>query len=259
MRTIVHLSDLHFGRVNRAIAEALPAHITRLAPALVTISGDLTQRARRAQFREARAFLEALPEPRLVVPGNHDMPLYNVAARLLTPLARYRRYISDDLAPVYSDADLLVMGVDTTRALTIKGGRIRRADVERLRAPFQRTGDTVVKIVVAHHPFEPSARAGSAIDALTQAGVDVFLTGHLHIGYTGHTAHRYKRAGRSAIAVDAGTATSTRMREEANTFNVLRVAASRIVVERVAWQGAGFAVVDTQAFDRAMDGWEIAR
>jgi 3',5'-cyclic AMP phosphodiesterase CpdA len=259
MRTIVHLSDLHFGRVNRAIVEALPAHIMRVAPDLVAISGDLTQRARRGQFREARAFLDALPAPRVVVPGNHDVPLHNVAARFLAPLARYRRFISDDLAPVYADAEMVVLGVNTTRSLTIKGGRIRSADVERLRAAFQRAGDAVVKIVVAHHPFGPTATAGNAIDTLTQAGVDVFLTGHLHIGYTGHTAHRYQRAGRSAIAVEAGTATSTRMREEANTFNVLRVAASRVVVERVAWQGAGFAVVDTQAFDRAMDGWTIAR
>jgi len=256
MRTVVHLSDLHFGRVDRAIAAALPAYLARLAPDLVAISGDLTQRARRAQFREARAFLDSLPSPRLVVPGNHDVPLYNLAARLLTPLAGYRRYIADDLAPVYCDAEMLVLGVNTTRSLTIKGGHIRTGDVERLRTALARAAGTVVKIVVAHHPFEPTASAGEAIDALTQAGADVFLTGHLHVSYTGHTAHRYQRAGRSAIAVEAGTATSTRMREAANTFNLLRVSTARIEVDRVAWRGAGeFAVVDTQTFDRSADGW----
>jgi 3',5'-cyclic AMP phosphodiesterase CpdA len=258
MRTVVHLSDLHFGRVNHAIAEALPAYIARLAPDLVAISGDFTQRARRAQFRAAREFLDALPRPCLVVPGNHDVPLYNVIARFLTPLEGYRRHICDDLAPVYADTDMLVLGVNTTRSLTIKGGHIRRADVERLRAAMQTAGDTVVKIVVAHHPFETTANAGDAIEALTQAGVDVFLTGHLHISYTGHTAHRYKRGGRSAIAVEAGTATSTRMREEGNSFNVLRVAGSRIVVDRVAWQVGAFTVVDTQSFERAADGWKNA-
>jgi 3',5'-cyclic AMP phosphodiesterase CpdA len=230
-----------------------------LAPDLTVISGDFTQRARRAQFQDARAFLETLPSPRLVVPGNHDVPLYNVAARFLAPLAGYRRHITADLAPTFADTEMLVFGINTTRSLTIKGGRIRQADVRRLRDALRHAGNAVVKIIVAHHPFEPSAKGGDAVDALTQAGADVFLTGHLHVSYTGHTAHRYQRGGRSAIAVEAGTATSTRMREAANTFNVLRIAPSRIVVERIAWQPTGeFQIIDTQPFERAGDGWRTA-
>jgi 3',5'-cyclic AMP phosphodiesterase CpdA len=259
MRTVIHLSDLHFGRVDRAIAGALPVHLATLAPDLTVISGDFTQRARRAQFEEARAFLDALPAPRLVVPGNHDVPLYNVAARLLAPLAGYRRHITADLAPMFADAEMLVFGINTTRALTIKGGRIRQADVKRLRDALRHAGKGVVKIIVAHHPFEPSAKAGDAVDVLTEAGADIFLTGHLHVSYTGHTAHRYQRGGRSAIAVEAGTATSTRIREAANTFNVLRIAPSRIVVERIAWQATGeFRIVDSQSFDRTDAGWRSA-
>jgi 3',5'-cyclic AMP phosphodiesterase CpdA len=259
MRTVVHLSDLHFGRVDPAIASALPAHLATLAPDLTVISGDFTQRARRAQFQDARAFLEALPAPRLVVPGNHDVPLYNVAARLLAPLAGYRRHITADLAPIFADTEMLVFGINTTRSLTIKGGRIRQADVTRLRDALRDADHAVVKIIVAHHPFEPSAKAGDAVDVLTEAGADVFLTGHLHVSYTGHTAHRYQRGGRSAIAVEAGTATSTRIREAANTFNVLRIAPSRIVVERIGWHGTGeFRIVDTQLFERTDDGWRAA-
>jgi 3',5'-cyclic AMP phosphodiesterase CpdA len=256
MRTVVHLSDLHFGRVDPIVVEALPAHLATLAPDLTVVSGDFTQRARRAQFREARAFLEALTGPRLVVPGNHDVPLYNVAARLLTPLSGYRRHITADLTPMFADPELLVFGINTTRSLTIKGGRIRQGDVRRLREALGRADKHVVKIIVAHHPFEPSAKAGDAVDVLTEAGADVFLTGHLHVSYTGHTAHRYQRGRRAAIAVEAGTATSTRTRDEANTFNVLRISTQRITVERVAWHdGRGFQVIDAQAFQRSHGGW----
>jgi 3',5'-cyclic AMP phosphodiesterase CpdA len=259
VRTVVHLSDLHFGRVDPTVAAALPLHLATLAPDLTVISGDFTQRARRAQFQEARAFLDALPAPRLVVPGNHDVPLYNVAARVLAPLAGYRRHITADLAPMFADTEMLVFGINTTRALTIKGGRIRQADVERLRDALRQAGRAVVKIIVAHHPFEPSAKAGDAVDVLTEAGADVFLTGHLHVSYTGHTAHRYQRGARSAIAVEAGTATSTRIREAANTFNVLRIAPQRIVVERIAWQATGeFRIVDSQRFERTDAGWRSA-
>jgi 3',5'-cyclic AMP phosphodiesterase CpdA len=256
MRLIAQISDLHFGRHDPAAVDALAASLSEHRPHLVVISGDLTQRARRLEFIEARTFLDRIAQPKLVVPGNHDVPLYNVVARLLAPLAAYRRHITADLAPMFADTEILVFGINTTRALTIKGGRIRQADVTRLRDALRHAGKAVVKIIVAHHPFEPSAKAGDAVDVLTEAGADVFLTGHLHVSYTGHTAHRYQRGGRSAIAVEAGTATSTRIREAANTFNVLRIAPSRIVVERIAWHATGeFRIVDTQPFVRTGDGW----
>jgi 3',5'-cyclic AMP phosphodiesterase CpdA len=97
MRTIVHLSDLHFGRVDQQLIEPLIKTISEIKPDLVAVSGDLTQRARSRQFVEARAFLDALPEPQIVVPGNHDIPLHNIFARFLGPLDKYRRYITDDL------------------------------------------------------------------------------------------------------------------------------------------------------------------
>lgn len=84
MRTLVHLSDIHFGRVDATIIEPLVALIAELKPDVVTISGDLTQRARSEQFQEARAFLDRLPNPQIVVPGNHDVPLYNVFARFFS-------------------------------------------------------------------------------------------------------------------------------------------------------------------------------
>src|SRR5215217_5454714 len=123
-RRVVHLSDLHFGREDRRVVAALVAEIARLSPDLVAVSGDLTQRARRRQFERARAFLDALPFPRLVVPGNHDVPLFNLVARLLNPLGGYRRFITADLQPVFIDPMLVVVGMDTTRPSTLKSGRI---------------------------------------------------------------------------------------------------------------------------------------
>ena len=99
MKTIVHLSDLHFGRVDARIVTPIIQRVRAVNPDLVAVSGDFTQRARRGQFIQARMFLDALPFPKFVVPGNHDVPLYDVAARLLNPFGGYRRYIAED--PVY--------------------------------------------------------------------------------------------------------------------------------------------------------------
>jgi len=124
MRVLAHLSDLHFGRSEAAVVSSLVSALEKVRPDLIVISGDLTQRARPAQFREARAFLDALGAPTLVVPGNHDVPLYNVLQRFFTPLGRYRRYIGRDTEPVYHDEEIAVVGVNTARAATFKGGRV---------------------------------------------------------------------------------------------------------------------------------------
>src|SRR4030095_274047 len=133
MRTIVHLSDLHFGRIDPAVVAPLIETIRQIKPDLVAVSGDLTQRARSHQFEEARAFLDELPKPQIVVPGNHDVPLHNVFARFLEPLTKYRRYITDDLQPVYEDEEVAIVGVNTARSLVFKGGRINESQVSRLR------------------------------------------------------------------------------------------------------------------------------
>ena len=72
----------------------------QLAPDLIAISGDLTQRAREREFVQAQAFLHTLPDPKIVVPGNHDVPLYNIVARFLAPLERYKRIVSMETEPL---------------------------------------------------------------------------------------------------------------------------------------------------------------
>jgi 3',5'-cyclic AMP phosphodiesterase CpdA len=265
MRTIVHLSDLHFGRVNPVLLGPLTRTVREIEPDLIAVSGDLTQRARSYQFQEARSFLDTLPKPQIVVPGNHDIPLHNLFARFFEPLTKYKRYVTDDLQPVYEDQELVIVGVNTARSSVFKGGRINRSQVARLREKFCSLRSGVVKVVVTHHPFDlPEGynerdlvgRAKMAMTELAECGADLFLAGHLHISHTGHTK-RYKIHGHSALVVQAGTATSTRERGEANSFNLLRIAYPEITVERFAWDAltTSFIVSSLEQFKHGSEGW----
>jgi 3',5'-cyclic AMP phosphodiesterase CpdA len=266
VRTLVHLSDLHFGRVDRALIEPLRRCVWRLEPNVVVVSGDLTQRARAEEFIEARTFLKTLPGPQIVVPGNHDVPLYNVIKRFIAPLDNYLRYISTDLAPAYIDAEIAVVGINTARSLTFKSGRINEEQVEHVRAKLCNLPETVTKIVVTHHPFDlpPNwdndhivGRAPLAMQMFSRCGADILLAGHVHMSHAGDTTARYKIEGFSALVVQAGTATSTRGRGELNSFNVLRIVPGQVTVERYAWESQvyDFMMADSETFERAAAGW----
>jgi len=266
MRKLVHLSDLHFGRVDEAILAPLIAFVSESTPDVVVVSGDLTQRARSEQFKQARAFLDALPSPQIVVPGNHDIPLHNVFDRFARPLDKYRRHVTDDLEPFYADEEIAVLGVNTARSLTVKYGRVNEGQVAHIREVMCAYPDEVTKIIVTHHPFdvpegederELVGRAEMAMEALAACGADLLLAGHLHLSHTGHTAERYKIAGHSALVVQAGTATSTRGRGETNSFNVIRVQHPHINVERLAWhpESATFTPASSETFKHTTEGW----
>ncbi|MEY2488174.1 MAG: hypothetical protein QOC70_116 [Verrucomicrobiota bacterium] len=265
MRTLVHLSDLHFGRIDPAILPPLVKFITALKPDLVAISGDLTQRARTAEFTAAREFLASIPFPQIVVPGNHDVPLHNLFSRFARPLDRYMRYISADLQPFYADAEIVVVGVNTARAWTWKDGGINRSQLEKLRATLQAAPSHVTKIVVTHHPFDLPAgavgrvvgRSRLAMKTLAECGADLLLAGHFHIADTGQTAKRYKMPGYSAIIVSSGTSTSTRGRGQPNSFNVIRIKQPDIMIERRIWRrdSCAFDVLSTERFHRSGEGW----
>jgi 3',5'-cyclic AMP phosphodiesterase CpdA len=266
MRTIVHLSDIHFGRIHLPVVEPLIEAVNRISPNLVAVSGDLTQRARSHQFMEARAFLDRLPKPQIVVPGNHDIPLYNVFARFVNPLRKYKRYISNDLSPFYHDDEIAVLGVNTARSFTIKSGRVNEDQVGRMGEKLCALDQKIVKVVVTHHPFDlPEGhherdllgRARMAMERLASCGADMFLAGHLHISHTTHSATRYKIAGHSALVVQAGTATSSRGRGEANSFNVIHINRPHVEVERFEWQSdhAGFTLANTERFKHTSEGW----
>ncbi len=265
MRTLIHLSDLHFGRTNPAILSPLIGFIAEMKPDLVAISGDFTQRARTAEYLEAQKFLEAIPFPQIVVPGNHDVPLHNLFKRFAHSLDRYHRYISDELQPFYADAEIAVAGVNTARALTWKDGRINSHQLRDLREQFAEAPKDCTKIVVTHHPFDlPGGARGRvvgrsrlAIRTLAECGVDLLLAGHFHIADVGYTAKRYNIPGYSALIVSSGTSTSTRSRGQPNSLNVIRIEASTITIERRIWAADShvFDPLTVERFHRSPDGW----
>lgn len=268
MRVIAHLSDVHFGRLHPSLVEPILSTVSGLRPDLVAVSGDLTQRARRREFADARAFLDALPFPRLVLPGNHDVPLYNVFTRFLTPLARYKAAITADLAPVHRDEEMIVVGVNTARSLTIGEGRINPRQVDGIVRVLAQAPPDLIRVVVTHHPFDlPEGvreqrligGATKAMRKLAAAKADLFLAGHLHLSHIGHTAERYGIAGHSALVVQAGTV-STRSRGEQPSFNVLRVERPFIEVERLVWDPALTRFVNVAAgrYRHTDDGWRPA-
>ncbi|HEY3075843.1 MAG TPA: metallophosphoesterase [Burkholderiales bacterium] len=249
MRVVVHLSDLHFGRVDHALLAPLARRVRAVQPHLVVVSGDLTQRAKSAEFRDARRFLDTLPGTLLVVPGNHDVPFYNLFQRFFQPLAKYRRYISQEPEPVFVDDELAVVGMNSARSAAFKGGRINALQIERVRERLCRLDDRITKIVVTHHPFDLVGRARQAMAMFASCGADLLLAGHLHASHTGGT---------TALVVQAGTATSLRGRGEANSFNVLHIERPQVRIERYGWSGADFMVCASEAFTRTPGGWQRA-
>lgn len=269
MKTLVHLSDVHFGRTDDTVVAAIMPFIHSLRPDVVVVSGDLTQRAKPDQFRAAKAFLERLPKPQIVVPGNHDVPLYNVFQRFLQPLTKYRRFISQDMEPFHRDDEIAVAGINTARSLTFKDGRINEEQMQRLHDRLAPLDDRMTKFVVTHHPFEiPEGvdddqlvgRAKEAMKVFLRAGADVLLSGHLHTTHVATTARRYPVDGRAALVIQAGTATSTRGRGETNSFNRIRSDGDLLHVDRFSWDPAagGFQEAASQSFTWTDAGWQAA-
>jgi 3',5'-cyclic AMP phosphodiesterase CpdA len=271
MARLVQLSDLHFGAHDDRLVEAVERSINSLAPDLVVISGDFTQRARTEQFAEACRFLKRLQKSGhevLGVPGNHDVPLYDVLRRFLSPLSRYRRFIDDSLCPFVELPGIAVLGINTARSLTFKDGRINQDQVEFIRNTFARTSTGLFRILVTHHPLfalkvgekmTPAiGRQGLALDAVQDAGVDLLLAGHNHQAETHWASDLVTRAG-GALVVQAGTATSTRVRDQKQSFNTIDVGEQSVTVTVNAWQGAKFVPLDAQRFGWRAGQWLKAK
>ncbi len=251
MRTIAHMSDLHFGRVRNEIVEALLADVAALSPALVVISGDLTQRASRTQYQAAEAFLARLRMPWVAVPGNHDIPTLNPIARFTRPLARFRRHVSGDLQPFWMDEEIAVCGLNTARSWTWdwSHGRVSWRQMDWVRAAMRDVPADRFRIVFAHHPFLPPptapgtrlvGRAVPALKALEEAGVEMLLAGHLHRAYTGDIMSHHTHVARSILVAQASTATSTRLRSEPNAYNLITIDGPAVSFEVRSWEGASF-------------------
>lgn len=261
MKLVAHISDPHFGAHDRRIEAALLGELngrTAERPTLVAISGDLTQRARRSQFEEARRFLGQLEVPYVVVPGNHDVPLYDVFNRFFRARERYCRYITDDLQPFYADDEIVVAGIDTVKRFTIKDGEVRQAAVETVCERFALHPDRW-KLLVAHHPFVvPSDVPGAdkdlvnghamAVPRLEAARVDLILSGHLHIPYSDDVAGR--NPAHTIIGVHAGSCLSTRLRGHPNGYNHLAFDGTHCRITARIWDGEQFVDGDGKSYHR---------
>ena len=273
MRTIAHISDVHFGTIRDArIVDALVADVNARAPTLLVLSGDLTQRARASQYRAAAEMIARFDAPKLVVPGNHDVPLYNVVARFFAPLKNYARFITTDLRPTFEDEELTVLGINTARPLTLsingfwKDGRISEEQLRDLQSRLNATPESGrMKVVVTHHPFIPPPgervhgivhNAARALEVLESCGVDVLLAGHLHMGYSGDVRAHHEATRRSILSIQAGTATSGRLRGgEPNAYNWITLDPDRVAIEVRAWDGNAFRTTTVTEFRRVDGVW----
>lgn len=228
MTRVLHISDTHFGTEQPSVVQALLALAHRISPELVVLSGDITQRARAEQFEAARRFVSDLGFPVLAIPGNHDIPLFNIAARLFNPYGGYRRAMGVTLEPVFSSEGLLVIGVNTTRPARHKNGEVSQPQVDRVCARLRQAGKGQLRIVVVHQPLRAIVEEDNrnlligrefAAPAWAAAGADLVLGGHIHLPYvvalSGLQGHR-------AWIVQAGTAVSDRVRGGIpNSVNVI--------------------------------------
>lgn len=274
MLTVIHGSDLHFGRPHdSAAASAFRESILRLAPDLLVVSGDFTQRAKVAEFQEARAWLDALPPhlPRVVTPGNHDVPLYRVAERLAAPFRNYREWIHPELDSVTRIPGATVVSLNSAAPRrAIVNGRLDPPQIEFARRAFAGAGNDA-RIVVVHHHLAPAPDyerdtplpgAPRILEAFEAMGVDLVMSGHLHRAYIGNSLDVYQGVDRErgVVVVQSGTTTSRRgrARERAKqSFNLVRVAGDRMeVVHYMLFEGAGgFAPFSAHVFPRHPRHW----
>ncbi len=274
MLTLLHVSDLHFGPpFIPALGEAVLRAAEELSPDVVVASGDFTQRAKLEQFEEARSFLDRFPDvPRIVIPGNHDVPLYRVWERLTDPYRNYRKTIAAELQSVTRVEGAVIVALNTTAPLrAITNGRLSERQIDYCARAFDDAADEDVRIVVAHHHFAPAPDyeggevmpgAREALERFQAMGVEMILGGHLHRAYIGNSLDVYPgvERGRGVIIVQSGTTTSRRGRareREKNSFNLIRVGEDVIRITHYMHfhELGGFAPVSRHIFPRFGRSW----
>ena len=233
MSLLIQISDPHFGTEQPPVVEALVRLVRRTSPDLVVLSGDITQRARRRQFRAARAFVDRLGAPALLaIPGNHDIALFGATTRLFKPYANFRRAFGPDLEPTFESDRLLALALNTTRRYRHVDGEVSPAQIERVARRLERATATQLRIVIVHHPVcvtRPEDDANllhghaRAVRRWTAAGADLIMGGHIHLPFVCALHDRHADLPRRAWAVQAGTAVSRRVRNGiGNSVNLIR-------------------------------------
>lgn len=269
-RVIMQISDIHLGPYfDHDRGELIVREAHEIQPDLMVVAGDLVMRADfKAQWLDARAFIARLPQPRLIVMGNHDVPQYNQIARYLWPQARYRKYITPELNPVWACADTVVVGLNTARSFTIQDGKLSRRQIAWMEQTLSRYPDHFCKIVVMHHHvLTPSGdrkkraivNADLAVAAMDRAGAELVLCGHIHTSFIGNTLEVSANLKQGTIIAQSGTATSTRGRRwmrGKNSFNVIEIEDQVIRISQRMYLGEAkrFVPVSEHVFPRRSAG-----
>ena len=264
---LAHITDLHFGAEDPAVVAGLAADVPAQRVDQVLVSGDLTMRARRREFRAARALLDGLGVPWVSVPGNHDLPLDRVLTRAFRPLHGYLRWICTEAEPLRLQGGVLVLGLSTARPYYWKGGRVGAGQVARIGSAF--AASVPLKILMVHHPVfvpaqgsdeRPVRGADRALRAAAAAGVDVVLCGHDHVQAHVDLSLSRPDLGRHMLGIMGGTATSHRVRAgEGQSYNVLSLTdAGRLRLEVRQYRDGRFAPLLAQEWTRGPGGWRAA-
>ena len=251
MAEILHISDLHFGPpFLRDRAEAVVDLARAAPPDVVVVSGDLTQRAKREQFEAAEEFLARFDAPVVVVPGNHDVPLYRVWERFLAPYRHYRDCIREELDSVTREAGMTIVALNSSRSFTFKNGRLEKEQLAFAARAFDDAPPDDVRVVVTHHHLAPPPdfardrvmpKARRALRSFREQGVDLVLAGHMHRAYVGDSLDFFPGEDREEgiIVVQCGTTTSARGRGRErfnNSLNYLRAEDGELKVTHYLWR-----------------------
>lgn len=261
MSTLIQISDPHFGTEQPPVVAALLAFVRRVQPLAAVLSGDITQRARRAQFAAAKRFVDQLGVPHcLVIPGNHDIPLFNVVARAFFPYAGFERVFGSTLEPQLECDAFRLTCLNTTRPSRHKDGEISDEQIERVARQLRQANASQLRIVVTHQPVHVLRESEvhnrvhgylKAVKTWAEAGADIIMGGHIHLPYVAPLGEHFPELSRRCWAVQAGTAVSHRVRaRHPNSVNLIHYSAgsAKCSVERWDYDatGAGFRCVDTQ-------------
>lgn len=274
MHRIVHLSDIHFGIHEEHIVDACEAQIAETEADLVVVAGDLTQWATPEEFEQAEAWLDKIENHGhevLIVPGNHDVPSTDFVQRFFKPHHRWDKYIGEEHRNWWFERDgLAILGLNTARGLVIKNGKISDDQIELMCERFAAAPSDALRILVCHHPLWELPRGDdpgdaiqnqmAAVNATDDAGIDLILTGHNHTSSVHRTLDLPNGDG-SALAIQAGTAFSTRLRTEPPSFNIIAADRMRCEVEVIGWDGDRFVERRRHFFHREHDEahWKPAR
>lgn len=246
MSKILHASDLHFGKANPQMVESFYHEIERQNPDLVILSGDFTQVGSVSEFKQAAEFIARITAPVFTVPGNHDIPRFDLMQRFFDPMKNYRERIAPLQDTVHEDDASYIVGINTARPVlphwNWANGMVSQDQIQFVHSQFRYAPVEKARILVCHHPL--LTLTGAPIDTIVWGStdllqvlemntVDVVLTGHIH--HAAVLAHEDKKG---PVMVGASSATSTRLRSQTNGYNLIRVEKDAIEIDLIHWSGS---------------------